>query len=566
MINDLLDILRSYPAVAIFLTVGIGFLFGRIRIGRFALGSVTAVLLTGVLVGQLDISVSGPLKNVFFMMFLFSIGYSVGPQFFRSLKGSGLKQVLFAIVMSSFIFLVTLGVAKVMQYTVGETIGLFSGSQTCSALMGVGSEAIGRMPVDEAFKTSQINIVSVCYAVTYIFGTLGTVIILGNFGPKLLGGTEKVKQQTAELSNSLNINEWENDPACVNALRAVAYRSYRIDEPFFETGPTVAETETYLREAGLPLYVVRKREGKKIVETTQDMRLHNGDMIVITGQREFIIRDIDLIGHETSDNDLLSYPVDRVPVLINHPEIAGLSVAQICRHDFMHGVGIVSASRHGTVMEINGDTIINKGDILTLMGTASDVKRASDNIGHLDRPTVSSDLMFVGIAIFIGGLIGALTLTVGGIPISFGTSGGALIAGLVLGWLRSRRPTFGFIPRQALWLMNNLGLNVFVAVIGIQSSTSFISGVQAVGPMLLVAGAVATTIPLLFGLWIGHKVFKFHPAITLGCCAGTRTCTASLGAVQDTLNSSVPAIGYTVTYAVSNIMLVIWGMITVLCI
>ncbi|MCM1318911.1 MAG: aspartate-alanine antiporter [Muribaculaceae bacterium] len=566
MLTDFIDILRSYPAVAIFLTVGIGFFIGRIRIGKFSLGSVTAVLLTGVIVGQLDISVAGPLKNVFFMMFLFSIGYSVGPQFFRSLKGSGLKQVLFAAILSSVIFIVTLGIAKIMQYSVGETIGLFSGSQTCSALMGVGTESISRMPVDEVYKADQISMVSVCYAVTYIFGTLGTVIILGNLGPKLLGGLEKVKRQTSELSTSLNINEWENDPACVNALRAVAYRSYKIDESFFDSNPTVAETEAYLREAGLPLYIVRKRQGKKIVETTADMRLHNGDMIVITGQREFIVRDIELIGHETSDNDLLSYPVDRVPVLVNRSEIESLSISEICQQAFMHGVGIVSVTRHGVVLEIDGETIIQKGDVLTLMGTATDVKRAADNLGHLDRPTISSDLMFVGIAIFIGGVIGALSITVGSIPVSFGTSGGALIAGLVLGWLRSRRPTFGFIPRQALWLMNNLGLNVFVAVIGIQSSTSFIAGVRAVGPLLLVAGAVATTIPLLIGIWMGHKLFKFHPAITLGCCAGTRTCTASLGAVQDTLDSSVPAIGYTVTYAVSNIMLVIWGMITVICI
>ena len=151
-------------------------------------------------------------------------------------------------------------------------------------------------------------------------------------------------------------------------------------------------------------------------------------------------------------------------------------------------------------------------------------------------------------------------------PLSFGTAGGALLAGLFFGWLRSKRPTYGNISPGALWLMNNLGLNVFIAVIALESAPSFISGLKAVGPMLLVAGIIATTIPLLFGLWLGHKVFKFNPAITLGCCAGTRTCTASLGAVQDTLGSTVPAIGYTVTYAVANIMLVVWGLLTVILI
>ena len=112
--------------------------------------------------------------------------------------------------------------------------------------------------------------------------------------------------------------------------------------------------------------------------------------------------------------------------------------------------------------------------------------------------------------------------------------------------------------------MNNLGLNVFIAVVGIEAAPSFVSGIRTVGPLLFVAGAMATTVPLFVGLWLGHKVFRFNPAITLGCCAGTRTCTAALGAVQNTLGSSLPAIGYTVTYAVSNILLVIWGLVTVM--
>ena len=183
----------------------------------------------------------------------------------------------------------------------------------------------------------------------------------------------------------------------------------------------------------------------------------------------------------------------------------------------------------------------------------------------MDIPTNNSDLMFVGIAIFIGGLFGTLSIVVDSIPISFGTSGGSLVAGLVFGWLRTRRPTFGNIPPAALNLMNQLGLNVFVAVVGISAAPSFQLGLKTVGAWLLLAGAIGTTVPLLVGLLLGRYVFRFNPAVTLGCCAGTRTCTASLGAVQDALGSTVPAMGYTVTYAVSNVLLVIWGIITVFC-
>ena len=172
--------------------------------------------------------------------------------------------------------------------------------------------------------------------------------------------------------------------------------------------------------------------------------------------------------------------------------------------------------------------------------------------------------MFVGLGIVIGGLIGALTLHLGGVPISLSTSGGALIAGLFFGWLRSKHPTFGGIPEPAVWILNNLGLNMFIAVIGIVAGPTFISGIKEVGFMLFIAGVLATTIPLLIGIWMGAKIFKFHPAINLGCCAGGRTTTAALGAIQDSLDSTLPAMGYTVTYAIGNTLLILWGVAIVL--
>lgn len=199
----IVSVFRQYPPLAIFLTLGLGFLVGKIKFGNFKLGSVTSVLLIGVLIGQLEIPVSGPIKMFFFMLFLFSIGYTVGPDFFKSLKGSGAKQALFAVLMSSTCFASTLFISYLFGYTKGETVGLFSGSQTCSSLLGVGSEAIQKLGLPADVASRELGIIPVCYAVTYIFGTLGTVIILGNFGPKLLGGMEKVKAKTAELDRKL---------------------------------------------------------------------------------------------------------------------------------------------------------------------------------------------------------------------------------------------------------------------------------------------------------------------------------------------------------------------------
>ncbi|MCI9285338.1 MAG: aspartate-alanine antiporter [Muribaculaceae bacterium] len=564
MLESFAEILRQYPTLAIFLTVGAGFLIGRFRIGSFSLGSVTSVLLVGVLVGQLDIPMSGPVKMVFFMMFLFSIGYSVGPDFFKSLRGKGAKQVLFAVLMSSMCMGVTIAISAIMGYSKGETVGLFSGSQTCSALLGVGSEAIGKLGLSDSELSRELHIIPVCYAVTYIFGTLGTVIVLGNFGPKLLGGIEKVKQQTLELEKELNSSGWDKDPAYINALRKVAYRAYVVDNSFFDIPRGVKETEHWLRDNGMEVYIDRVLHEGEIFSPRYDDMIHSGDHIVVCGRMEFMVSVESAIGPETVDAKLLSYPVERVGVVVAHKSFTGLTIRQLRAKKFMHGIVIRDASRGGKPVEIDGETTFKKGDRLTILGRPVSVRRASDHIGHVDRPSNASDLMFVGLAIFIGGLFGAMSFWIGSIPVSFGTSGGALVAGLVFGWMRSRRPTVGNIPPAALWIMNNLGLNVFIAVIGIEAAPSFVAGIKAVGPMLFVAGAIGTMIPLFFGLWLGHKVFRFNPAITLGCCAGTRTCTASLGAVQDAIGSTLPAMGYTVTYAVSNILLVIWGLLTVL--
>lgn len=561
----LIQLLRDNPAVPLFLTLGVGFWLGNLKYKGFSLGPVTAVLLVGVLVGQLDIPLSGQIKSVFFMMFLFSIGYSVGPKFFSSLRGEGLKEVLFAVIMSSSCMAAVIGAAWIMGYTPGEAIGLFGGSQTCSSLIGVGGDAIARLPMSADDIKNNVEIIPVCYAVTYIFGTLGTVIILGNFGPKLLGGLDKVKKITAELEAAKQGNEWENDPANVNAMRFVSYRAYTATQDVFANGISVLETEKILRAAGIFAFIERVRSGNRIKTAGRHTIIHKNDTVVLTGRREFMTDEVkDIIGPEVVDPELLTFPVERIPVRISKHKGGTQQLSDVLRRDYMHGVVIRDIKRDGKDMALTADTVIKPGDQVTLMGRKEKLRKAAHTLGHMDRPTISTDFAFLGMAIFVGGLFGALTFVVDGMPVSFGTSGGALVAGLIFGWLRSKRPTFGAIPAPALKFMNTIGLNAFIAVVGIDAGPSFVSGLVRMGPMLLVVGAFATTLPLLFGLWLGHKVFKFHPALTLGCCAGTRTCTAALGAVQDALDSTMPAMGYTVTYAVSNVLLVLWGTISVM--
>lgn len=565
IIDWLVKTLRENPAIAIFLTLGIGFWVGKLKYKTFSLGTVTSVLLVGVLVGQLNIPVPGPLKQVFFLLFLFAIGYSVGPQFFASLKGSGLKQVLFAVVMCLVVLGCTLGVAKLFHYNKGEAAGLFAGAQTISAVIGVADDTIQTLDASSSDKNDWTNIIPVAYAVTYIFGTIGSAWLLGSVGPMLLGGLKKVRQQTEDLERSMNQDPSSSDPSLVSAWRPVVYRAYKVEGTWFDTPRTVKEIEDYMGKQGKRLFVERVRSGSVITgQPAQDFVVRKGDDLVISGRREFVIDDESWLGREISDSTLLSFPVERIPVMVASKYMVGATVADFREAEYTKGVIIDSIKRGNVELPVAASTRLQRGDVLTISGPVADVNAAASYIGYADKPTTASDMVFVGIGIAIGALIGAITIHLGGIPVSLSTSGGALIAGLVLGWLRSKHPTFGRIPDSAVWVFNNVGLNMFIAVIGISAGPTFISGLHQVGWQMLVAGVLATGLPLILGIIIADKIFKFHPAITLGCVAGARTTTAALGAIQDSLQSTVPAMGYTVTYAIGNTLLILCGLAMVL--
>lgn len=564
LFNWFVQVCRDNPSIPLFLTIGLGFWLGSLKYKTFSLGTVTSVLLVGVVVGQMDISIPGPIKNVFFLLFLFAIGYSVGPQFFRSLRGDGIKQVLFAVVICLLCLFSTWGTAKVMGYNVGEAIGLFSGAQTISAVIGVGTDTMGTLGVSAAQKKEWLDIIPVAYAVCYVFGTIGSAYLLANLGPVLLGGLKKVKADTVALEKEMNESSITSDPAYIEANRPVAFRAYKVTADFFASTRTVQEVEDYLLKNGRRLFVERVRKDGKILETAPDLAINMNDEIVLSGRREFIVGDESWIGPEVVDADLLNFPVEQIPVMVTKKTVAGMTVDQLRSQKYMYGVSIKSIDRSGVEIPVFAKTVLQAGDSLTLLGLAQDVNVAAPKIGYVDRPTTKSDLILVGLGIFIGCLIGVLTLHIGDIPISLSTSGGALISGLICGWLRSKHPTFGRVPKEAVWVMNNLGLNMFIAVIGITAGPSFVSGIKEVGFAMFLSGVVCTSLPLILGVIIGAKVFKFRPAINLGCCAGGRTTTASLGAIQDALGSTLPAMGYTVTYAVGNTMLILMGVALVL--
>ncbi len=561
VLNWLFNCLRTYPEIAIFLALAIGFYVGGLKFGKFSLGSVTGVLLAGVLIGQLNITISPNVKSVFFLMFLFAVGYGVGPQFFRGLKSDGLPQVLFAVLVCVACLISAFIAAKLAGYDAGQAAGLLSGACTISAVLGVAGDTINQLnlPTDQAH--AMIAAMPVAYAVTYLYGTAGSAWFLASIGPKLLRVdlAKECADYEAKLGGGMD------ESGGMSAYRRLTTRSYQVAPNSKWAGKKVGDFEVQFK---LPrVFVARLRQNSKICESGPEIVIQAGDVLGLAGPRELLLKHESEIGPEVDDRELFDFPVEILDVVVVSKQIAGKTLKELAEFEAgkgARGIFLRKLIRAGQEMPFTAGTKVDRGDVLQIVGATRDVERAAKELGYADRATEKTDVVFMGLGIVIGALIGALTLHLGKVPLSLSTSGGTLMAGLVCGYLRSVKPTFGRIPAPALWVMNNIGLTAFIAVVGITSGPGFVGGLKEAGLSLLLWGVFVTTMPFVVGIFAGKYLFKMHPGILLGACAGARTTTAALGAIQDEARSKVPALGYTITYAVGNTLLIVWGIVIVL--
>jgi len=556
----LVNTFRDNPMLAVFLTLALGYWVGGKSLGSFSLGSVTGVLLIGIVVGQLDITISSQVKTMFFLLFLFAVGYGVGPQFVRGVARDGGPQALFA----ALVCLLCLGslylAAKIAGYGPGFAAGLYAGSTTISASIGLATDAINGLNLGAAQTQQELNHIPVAYAVTYIFGTIGTGAILAFLGPKLIG---------VDLAAECARYEKEMSAGAPAGGAGTAWHS--LDMRTFEVSPqgagkTVEQAKGRIPDARLFIEQI-KRDGE-LIEVTPDTVLQAGDIIAVSGRTEVIVDQVQGLVTEVTDRELLSVPVESVDMVMTNKAYDGKTLMEIAQKDFARGVFLNKITRGAISVDIPilAQSPIHRGDILTIAGTKTHTQRVIEEMGYVDRPSSQTDMVWMGLFVVIGGLIGALTINIGGVPITLSVSGGVLIAGIVLGWLRSVRPIFGQVPAPSLWFMNSVGLNVFIAIVGISAGPSFIAGLKEAGVTLFVWGIFVTGVPMVLAPLLGKYVFKFDPAINLGVCGGARTSTASVAMVGDVAKSSVPMLGYTVPYAVSNTLLTLWGMVIILLI
>src|SRR5208283_660860 len=435
MIANIVASLRQNPELAVFLTLALGFLLGHLRFGTFKLGSVVGTLLAGVLIGQLEIEVHPLVKIVFFDLFLFATGYKVGPQFFRGLKKNAVPQMLLTVVLCVTSLVATVVAAKVFGYDCGTAAGVLAGAFTESTVIGTAGDMIARLNLPDAEKQRLLNNIPVAYAVSYLVGTGFVVWFLSTLAPKLLGVNLKAESQKLEAQMSMRSTEQYGTRS---GYRVWDARAYRVADIF--AGRQVADVEkSFLPER---VFVERIHRNSKFVAATPDGVLSAGDVVAVVARRRVLLGEGFAIGVEVEDRELLEFPTTTADVVVTKNAVVDQTLPLVAEQ-YGRGVALEKLIRGGEEIPFTSETTVQRGDLLRIAGATHHVERIGAILGYIERPSSETDVVFVGLGIFVGGLIGLLSVRVGGLPLSLTASGGSLIMGLVFGWLRSIRPTFG---------------------------------------------------------------------------------------------------------------------------
>ncbi|CAN7733546.1 MULTISPECIES: aspartate-alanine antiporter [Ensifer] len=551
--------LIKYPELAVFLAISIGYLIGGLKFGGFSLGPVTGSLFAGILIGQFaHVPIAGMAKSLLFLLFLFGIGYSVGPQFLQALKRDGMKPVLLAVVVCVTGLLMSVVVAKILGLDPGFAAGLLSGSLTESPAMGTATEAINALPLPEADRARFVAHIAVADAVCYVFGAVGVILFCSVVGPRLLG--IDLVAEALKLEKEYGITR--KVAGVSSAWHRFEIRAYQIVDAAPVAGLSIAAAEATYPEHRL--FIQRLRRRGAIIEAAPEVVINPGDIVAVSGTREALVSVLGPRAEEIEDRELLDVPVSVSDVLLTSPDLKGKSIADVAKESWTRSLYLRAITRGGQDIPIAPGITVERGDILRLVGPEAVVSSAAKRIGVVVAPTTATDFLVLGFAIFLGGLVGVLvTFPIGDMRISLSTSVGTLLAGLTVGHLRTRFPLFGRIPDAAVSLMTSLGLAAFVAMTGLHAGPVFASAIAEAGIGLLFGGMIVTMIPLIVGLYFGRYVLGMNPILLLGGLAGAQTMTAGMAAVQDRSGSTVAVLGYTPAVPIGHILLTTWGTVIV---
>jgi putative transport protein len=555
--NVLHRLVTAEPLLALFVTIALGYLVGKIKIGSFVLGGIAGTLLVGVIIGQLGVNIDSGIKNIFFALFIYAVGYQGGPQFFHALNRRSLNQLASAFVMCFVGLLCVLAAAWMFGLDRGMAAGLAAGGLTQSAIIGTAGDAITKLGLSpELTKTMQTN-VAVGYAVCYIFGSLGPIIMVSWFLPLIMKWN--IRQEAVKLAKLLSGGHAELDPGQFNAARQISTRIYEIAAGSEAAGKNALSIDQALSNASVEAVY---REGKAL-DLTDTTVIQVGDRVAITGVIGVMESACSLLGREmAAANGSLLVQENREIILTNRA-LNNREVGEIREHvkvETRHGVFLTAVKRMGHDLPVLDKLELKRGDELHFAGSPTDLNRVQSKIGYKITAAAVTDFIFFGIGMLIGMLLGLIEFKIWGIPISIGSGGGCLLSGLFFGWLRSVHPRFAALPIGASNFLRDFGLAVFVGIVGIAAGPQALVAIQKYGLTLFFLGVAVTLIPQVITFFFSYYVLRIqNPIEALACVAGGRSANPAFAALLAKAGNATPVVSFTVTYAVANVFLTLWG-------
>ncbi|WP_188688852.1 aspartate-alanine antiporter [Silvimonas amylolytica] len=551
MLDSFVKLIQENPSIALFLALAIGHAIGAVRFMSIQLGGVCGTLLAALLIGQVGVQPDPGIKNLFFALFIFALGFAGGPQFFANLNAKGLRLGLFSAIEIVVVLSLVLAATHILKLDQGTAAGLMAGAATESAVVGTASDAVGKLALPAAQITQmQANVVT-AYSITYVFGLITIVVMTSQIFPLLLRVNVEAEAQRLWASMGGSVSDADGRKAAPEMVG----RAFKITTA---AGSSVDDVEN--RYQGVEVGQV-VRDGQKL-PLTQSLVLQEGDLVLLTGRRSAMLAAAE-IGPEQADTLSLDFAVETMEVIFNRRDLADRTLAELTamgrQSGVSEGVHLVAITRGGQSIPPLFDVPLQTGDVLRLYGTRENLNRLAPHLGARVDQSDRTDFTFAGLGIVLGILIGMLSLRVSGVAFSLGTGGGALLTGLVFGWYQARKPQLGHIPASAIALLKDLGLAVFIACVGLSSGPQAMTLIHKYGVALPLTGVLIALLPALVSLFVGRYVLKLEAPVLLGAIAGQQCSTPALSAVVNVAGNTTPLLGYTITYAISNALLPLMG-------
>jgi putative transport protein len=392
-------------------------------------------------------------------------------------------------------------------------------------------------------------------------GIFTGIFVLVRIGPWLM--RIDLRAECQKLENELGMKK--DELGVISAYKQFVMRAYKVPENM--NNRSVAELENSFSPGRV--FVERVKNNQGFMDADPNLRLFAGDLIVLSGRSQMLGGSNNPFHpYEVEEPALLDIPAIAVDYILERKDLRHRTLSEIVEtlggEAATRGVYVRKVLRAGEELPLGSKVVLERGDVLTLIGAKRHVDRVAAQLGSVQRASNATDLVSICLAIGIGGLIGLPALHLGRLTVGLGLPVGVLLASLVVGWLHSTKPVFGRVPEPVVWLMDSLGLTAFITSIGINAGPSFVHGVRSTGLPLLITGVVVCAVPYLLTILVGRYIFRLHPGILLGICAGSGTLSPGLAALQEKAESRVPVLGYGVSYAIGAVIFALWGSVIVM--